>query len=296
MSGAALLLGGTGRLGRALAAVLRERGVPFAAPGRSEVDLAATDRLAEIIGRIAPGVVLNAAAFTDVAGCEAPEIRDAVFRINAGAPEALARACDRLAIPLVHVSTDYVFDGDGRVPYRETDDPHPIQVYGASKLAGEQAVLAAASSSLVVRVSTVFGPWVPERPAYPDAILRQARTSARIEVAARPVASPTFTIDAAEAIVDLWRAGASGVVHVVNDGACSRLELARAVVEEAGFAPPVVVDERNDPPGALRRPAYSVLDTARLETILGRRLRPWRDALRCYLEMIGAKAPSSGPP
>jgi len=91
------------------------------------------------------------------------------------------------------------------------------------------------------------------------------------QVAARPVAFATFTIDAAEAIVDLWRAGAAGVVHVVNDGACSRLDLARAVVEEAGFAPTVVVDERNDPPGALKRPAYSSSIPLGWRRFLGRR-------------------------
>lgn len=287
-----LIVGGTGRLGRALAAVLEAREVRYRAPGRGEIDLTLFDSLIAFVEGMAPSAVFNAGAYTDVARCELRGEREIAFRANRDGPTALARACAGLGIPLIHISTDYVFDGDRRTPYREDDRPNPIQTYGLTKLEGELAVLSAHPGALIARVSTVFGPWVPNRPAYPDAILRQAAEGDRIEVVEWPVSSPTLSLDAAEALVDLWTRGATGVVHVVNDGGCSRLDLARAVVYEAGLADRVTVVGRAEPTGGMRRPRYSVLDTSRLASLIGRRLRPWREALRAYIAMVGSGAVS----
>lgn len=288
MTGRALLLGGTGILGHATAAALARRKRPFDAPPRTELDLA--DAPARIAAT-RPAIVFNLAGFTDVGAAERPEHHDEAQRLNAALPEALAHACARAEIPLVHVSTDYVFDGAKRDPYLETDPVAPLQVYGRTKLDGERAVLAAHPNALVIRVSTLYGPGRPQKPAYVDAILGQALPyevtgGGVLEVVEAPVSSPTYAPDVAEALLDLADRNVTGLVHVVNDGAASRLELARATLAASYLADRVIVKTKPEPAGSLRRPAYSVLDTARLRSLLGRALPPWRDALSRYIELL----------
>lgn len=284
-----LVLGGSGLLGHAVAAELARRGAAFDAPARAAFDLWDLAAIPARLAALCPAAVLHLAGFTDVAGAEDPDHGPAVVRLNAEAPAVLAEACAQAAIPFAHVSTDYVFDGRKRTPYREDDGVNPLQVYGLSKLDGERAVLALEPRALVIRVATLFGPGRPRRPAYVDAILAQARARAAhgggvLEVVEPPVASPTYAPDAAPALLDLMRLGASGIVHVANEGGASRLELARATVELGGLSDRVEVRPRPDLPGALARPPYSVLDTGKLERLLGRRLPPWRDALARYID------------
>ncbi len=283
-----LVLGGTGQLGLAFAARLHRAGCRVDLPSRSELDLSDPASIESALERLAPAVVLNAAAFTDVAAAESPEVRDEVFRLNRDAPAALARTCRAMKIPLAHVSTDYVFDGASPRPYREDDPTHALQVYGHSKLDGEREVLSIHPGALVVRTSTLFGPARRKRLNYVDAILRQARHGALLEVVELPVSSPTFAPDLAHAILVLLDTGVTGLVHVVNQGQCTRLELARAVIEEAGLAGSVEIRIRPTSPGDVPRPAYSVLDTARCDSILGAPLRSWREAVR---EHVGSEAP-----
>ena len=281
-----LVLGGTGLLGNALSAELEARGERATAPTRETLDLEVVGAAAAWIEQHRPEAVLNAAGFTDVPACELDDRRGAVTRLNVDLPGELAGACGKRAIPLLHVSTDYVFDGALRRPYREDDAVNPLQVYGRSKLQGERAVFGRNPDALVVRVSTLYGPGRPSRDAYVDAILRQARAHDAKDVLAvveAPVSSPTYAPDVAPACLDLLGAGATGLVHVVNEGAVSRLELARAAVRLAGLADLVSVVPKPEPSLALARPAYSVLDTARLYERLGRRLPHWEDALRRYV-------------
>ena len=290
MSGRALVLGGTGLLGRAVTAELGRRGIPFDAPPRAALDLADLGALPSRIEAASPSAVLHLAGFTDVGAAERPEHAAAATLLNAEVPALLAATCARLAIPLVHVSTDYVFDGTKGTPYVEDDPVRPLQVYGATKLDGERAVLAALPGALILRVSTLYGPGRDSRPTYVDAIRAQARARAAegrgtVEVVERPVSSPTYAPDVAPALLDLLAAKASGIVHAVNDGAATRLELARATVALAGLADRVEVVPRPEAAGSLRRPAYSVLDTSRLERLLGRRLPAWKDALARYLAL-----------
>lgn len=280
-------------LGRALVAEAARRGLEPLQPSREEVDLERPEQARAAIERLSPRAVVNAAAWTDVAGAERPEVRERVGRLNRDAPRAVAEACRHIGAFLVHLSTDYVFDGTKGTPYVEEDRPNPLQVYGRSKLEGEEAVLAACPEALVVRSSTLYGPGPRPRPHYVDAILRRAALGGVLEVVETPVASPTYTADLAEAILDLLTSGSlRGVLHVVNAGACSRLELARAAVEAAGLSGAVRLLGRPEPPGGPRRPAYSVLSTARLERWLGRPMRPWREALLAYLRSRGGIEPS----
>ena len=282
-----LVLGGTGKLGSALCAELEARGTPLASPSRNKLDLMQEGLAARWIERDRPTMVLNASGFTNVPACELEGNRAAVARMNAGLPQELAEVCKRLRIPLLHVSTDYVFDGASESPYKETDPVAPLQEYGRSKLEGERHVLKAYPKALVIRVSTLYGPGNYGRDAYVDAILKQARgedeAGTTLAVVETPVSSPTYAPDVAEASLDLLGRNASGIVHVVNDGAASRLELARATVASAGLAGRVRVIAKPEPATGLARPAYSVLATDKLQALLDRRLPHWEDALRRYV-------------
>jgi dTDP-4-dehydrorhamnose reductase len=262
---------------------LRAQDAAHIAPSRDELDLADTAGLGRRLAALRPSAVINAAAYTDVARSEHPGEHETVFRLNRDGPQALARACSRAGLPLIHVSTDYVFDGRATAPYRETDPTAPLQVYGRSKLEGEQAVRGEHPAALIARVSTLFGPGRRARPHYVDAVLRQAERSDRLEVVRLPVSSPSYAPDLAEALLKLLRVGASGVVHVVNDGQCSRLELARETIRLADPGRRIEVRERLAPADALERPDFSVLDTSLLAALIGARLRPWREALREYV-------------
>ena len=277
-----LILGGSGLLGRCVAGDLERRGLRHESPGRDQLDLAGAD-IADAVRALEPPAVINAAAYTDVTAAERPEHRDEVYRLNRDAPGELARACRRLGAPLIHVSTDYVFDGAKREPYRERDEVRPLQVYGASKLEGERAVLEAHPDALVVRTSTLFGPREGSRLHYVDAVLGQAKAGAELRVVRLPVSSPTYAPDLACGLIELLLAGASGLVHLTNDGACSRLELARETVELAGLGDAVEVHERPRPSGELLRPDYSVLDNSWFTELTGGRPRTWRAALREYV-------------
>jgi len=279
-----VVLGGSGMLGRAMLQALDARGLPRLAPAVEELDLRCLDRIGSFLRAASPGAVVNAAAFTDVAGCELERNHAARDRLNRDAPAEVARACAEEGWPLVHVSTDYVFDGAKDSPYVEDDPVGPLQAYGRSKLDGEHAVQDRWPRALIVRTSTLYGPGPRPRPHYVDAILAQARRQPVVSVVRLPVASPTLSCDLAEAILDLMSADARGLVHVVNGGGCSRLELAREIVRLAGLGGRAEVRERPELPDSVARPTYSVLDTGRFARVVGRDMREWDRALADYLE------------
>ncbi len=280
-----LVLGGSGLLGEALVTELASRGVACFAPPRRDLDLASAPALGSALDSFAPDAVVNAAAFTDVARAETPDAREEVWGVNRDGPATLAALCRGRDIPLMHFSTDYVFDGSKGAPYDEEDAPTPLQTYGRSKLEGERAVLDAGGRVLVIRTSNLFGPGSHRRPVFVDTVLRLGRQMPILGLAEASVASPTYTRDLARASVDLLESEASGVVHVANDGACSRLALARAVLEEVGLAGIVEVRAEAGAPGTPPRPPFSALAVARAAAILGRSMRSWREALAEYLEV-----------
>lgn len=274
-----LVIGELGLLGEALRRELERRHQAHLVPTLAELDLTREESVAEYVDRRKPGAVVNAAAFTDVARAELPEHHDEVMRVNRDGPGWLASVCARHDLPLVHVSTDYVFDGRKTAPYREDDPVAPLQVYGRSKLEGERAVLAMHEAALVTRTSTLFGPGRRSRPHYVDAVLRQAERGGAISLVRLPVSSPTYAPDLAAALLRLLAVGARGVVNVVNRGACSRFELAREAIRLAGYESRVTLTERSESPDGPGRPAYSVLDLTRYTRLTGAPMRTWQDAL-----------------
>jgi len=278
-----LVTGARGQLGAALCERLTAAGVPARGFGHDELDVADAEAVRARLEAERPTGVINAAGFTAVDRCERePEI---AARGNAEAPAALARACVEVGARLVHVSTDYVFDGQATRPYREDDPTEPRSRYGATKLAGERAVLAASRDFLVVRTSWVFG----RGRNFIAAILDQAvkrrtgEASGPLRVVGDQTGRPTYAVDLAAGIWRLVELGARGLYHVANEGVATWFELARFVLDEAGCHDLPI---QKISTGELRvdapRPAWSVLDTSKARD-LGVTLRPWREAVRAYL-------------
>ena len=272
-----LVVGSAGQLGRELVALL---GPDVAWAGdRAELDVTDPAAVEALVARVRPGVVWNATAWNRVDAAETEH--DAAFAVNAHGPAHLARAARDASALLVHYSTDYVFDGASSRPYREDDPPHPLSVYGASKLEGERLVARAGGAHLVVRTSGVLGRGGSEQKggSFVERIVAQARAGKPLRVVADQVFAPTSAVDLAAASVALVRAGARGLVHVTNAGSCSWHELALAALAAAGLDAPVEPISLADLRLPARRPAYSVLDTTRALALGLPPLRPWKDAL-----------------
>jgi len=273
----ALVVGSLGQLGRELVSQLGDEVVW--AGDRAELDITRPESVSTVVERARPDVVFNATAYNKVDGAETEPA--AAFEVNALGPRLLALAAREANALVVHVSTDYVFDGTATKPYREDDCPRPLGVYGISKLTGEQLVAASGCEHLVLRTSGLIGRRGSEQKggSFVERILAQARAGKPLRVVADQVFAPTGASDLAAAAIALARKGARGLVHVTNDETCTWHDLATAALELAGLDAPVERIRAADLGLPARRPAYSVLDTARYRSLGLPPLRPWREAL-----------------
>lgn len=284
-----LVTGGRGQLGRSLTWAATVRADVAVALGRDELNITAPAQVTAALRAHEPDVVINSAAYTAVDRAEAE--RDRAFAINADGAGHVARACAAHGVPLLHVSTDYVFDGTEARPYRADDPASPINVYGASKAAGERQVLDA--GGVVVRTSWLFG---EGGPSFVHTMLRLARERPALRVVADQHGCPTCTDDLALALLALATRERSGIYHACGDGPTTWHGFATAIVEEARRLTAIAC-ERVEPiataeyPTPARRPAYSVLDTGRLRA-LGIALPSWRTGLRRVIA-IALKAPKA---
>jgi dTDP-4-dehydrorhamnose reductase len=277
-----LVTGGNGLVGTAIGRVLAE-GSPLAValPGHDELDVTAAERVAAYVERFRPDVVIHCAAYTKVDDCEANP--DLANRINGEGAGLVARAAASVGAKLIHVSTDYVFEGDANRPYQEDDPtgrPETLSAYGRSKLIGELQVRAAYPDALIVRTAWVYG---PDGACFPKVILKAARERPELRVVNDQAGTPTYTIDLARAILRLAQTDARGVVHVTNAGQCTWYEFCCELVKLAGLNVRVMPVSTEDFPRPARRPKYSVLDNSRLVQLTGAPLRPWREAAADYV-------------
>lgn len=282
--GPILVTGGTGQLAQTLMRLPGGRNL--VGVGRPDFDFDRLDALPPLLARLAPSLIVNAAAYTAVDRAETEA--EAAYRANAEGPGVLARYCAQAGIPLIHVSTDYVFDGDKGAPYVESDAPNPIGVYGASKLAGEQAVLAAGARAIVLRTSWVYSAVGRN---YVLTMLNAARKTDRLRVVVDQIGCPTATPDLAAVILALadrlaggaWQPEFGAVFHAAGTGWTSWHGLAEAVFAAAsshGGAVPVVEPIATaDWPTPVRRPADSRLECTALGDVFGLRLPDWRESL-----------------
>lgn len=293
-----LLLGANGQVGHELRRSLASLGGLVVATTRSgeladgtRCEIADFDRpgsLADLVERVAPSAIVNAAAYTAVDKAE--DDADAAFRANAEAPDVLARACAARGIPFVHYSTDYVFDGQGTRPYREDDPTAPLGVYGASKLAGEDAIRSAGGRHLILRTAWVYG---NHGHNFMKTMLRLGADRDEVRVVADQVGTPTPAALIADVTAELLRKqdAPSGTFHLTPRGETSWHGFAEAIFEEAAArgliarAPKALPIATSDYPTRARRPGYSRLDIGKLEGVLGHSLPEWRAGLR---QVLGA--------
>jgi dTDP-4-dehydrorhamnose reductase len=286
-----VILGAGGRLG---AALLREYRDKFDVAGfnHTQLDLSDLGAVREKLRTTSFDILINAAGFTKVDLCETQP--DRAFLINAEAPHVVAEICDQKNARLIHFSTDYVFDGAKREPYTEEDQASPISVYGDSKLAGENSVLAAKSQNLVVRVSWVFG---PDRPSFIDAMVQQAQENDEVDAVADKFSTPTYTVDIAAMLPQFFDGNvAGGILHFANAGQCSWREYAQWAVDccHADGLPlkAKTIGERKlrDMTNWIaRRPVYSVLSSAKYTKLTAISPRTWREAVSDYITRFYSK-------
>jgi dTDP-4-dehydrorhamnose reductase len=239
---------------------------------------------ADLIASEKPEILLHAAAMTNVDGCERD--RAAALSGNFEATKNVTDAANRQKALLVFFGTDFVFDGVQTEPYKEEDAPHPINVYGQTKLLAERYVLCRAKRYLILRSSWLFG---THGNNFPKKVLKQAGAGKALRVVTDQVGNPTFTRDLAQAVVQILNLLSQGgkenqVYHITNEGAVSRYELARLILMKKGYSPNLLVpvpSESIHSPAA--RPKNSVLSTEKIKNSFGIRLRPWQEAVEAYL-------------
>jgi dTDP-4-dehydrorhamnose reductase len=276
----ALITGGGGQLASDLAALLGEDARAYS---HAELDVTDADALDRAFAETEPDLVLNCAAFHNVDVCEREP--DAAWAVNVKAVRELALRGARL----VHLSTNYVFDGRRAEPYGELEPPSPRSIYALTKLAGEYAALAYGDGALVVRSSGLYGLHgsASKGGNFVQRMIARAHEQGSLSVVADQRLQPTFTADLAQAIIEALDAGASGIVHLTATGACSWHEFTAAIMQEAGIEVPVAEAKTEIPPGGVDRPLNGVLARPRTDSLGLTPLRPWREALCDYMSRAG---------
>ncbi|MBN1474412.1 MAG: dTDP-4-dehydrorhamnose reductase [Syntrophaceae bacterium] len=293
-----LLLGHKGMLGNDL---LKQLSADHEVVGmdKEEIDIVSAKDCKNAIAEVNPEIVINAAAFTNVDGCETA--RDACFAVNAEAVKNICEACRGRNIKIIHFSTDYVFDGTATKPYEENDKCNPISTYGASKLAGERYLQSLSDNYLLIRTSWLYG---VNGKNFVRTILEKANAKhfiqdtmaktgaiqehpAILTVVDDQIGSPTYTKDLAAAVDLLISQNQSGIFHVTNRGHCSWYEFAIRILKEAGVdnveVKPIKTSQLKSP---AMRPAYSVLSMQKFISLTGKTPQPWQLALQDYLKNI----------
>ena len=273
-----LLLGASGMLGHDLVGTAPEN-VTLLPLSRQELDVTNQPALAEAVAHAEPDLIVNAAAYTAVDRAESEPSN--AFRVNHEAVVEIGRLAAQHRSRVVHFSTDYVFDGAASMPYSENAAPNPINVYGASKLAGENDLRTTVPAALVIRTQWLFG---PHGRSFPRTMLERAMTKAPTRVVMDQVGRPTYTRDLASVTWSLIAKRAQGLIHVANADAASWYDVAREVFSSVRCAELVQPCRSIDYPTQARRPQYTVLDTTLCESTLGTKLRSWRSALKDFLD------------
>lgn len=284
-----LITGATGQVGQWLEKLAPEDTV-LVTPSRKHFDLNQPDSLPEKLRAISPGAIINSAAYTDVDGAETHQ--DDAFRVNAESPGIIADYAAKQNIPLIHISTDFVFNGRKDSPYIPTDTPDPLCIYGASKLAGEERVTAANTTATVVRTSWVYS---ESGNNFVLKILELAADRPALTVVTDQSGTPCYARNLAQTVWQLLQTPHQpGIYHYADQGCVSRYDFARAIIEEAvatgllNHAPDISGCASSEFPAPAKRPAYSALDAAGIESILQTKSQYWRDALKDMLRSLAA--------
>lgn len=288
-----LITGCNGQLGNELAKNLRDgytelgpipeelRGAQVVCVDVQEMDITDYNAIVDLVEELDLDLIINCAAYTNVNGCETDS--DTAFRVNALGARNLAMAAERFGAKLIHVSTDYVFAGDGSVPYTEWDICNPQSVYGKTKYLGEEYVRDFCSRYFIVRTSWLYG-YVGNN--FVKTMLKLAGEKGGAKVVNDQRGNPTNAADLAHHLLKLAVTEQYGIYHCTGTGECSWYDFASKIVEYAGIPATITPCTTEEYPTPAKRPAYSSLDNRMLRNTVGDEMRDWQDALKCYIEHL----------
>ncbi len=279
----ALIIGKTGQVALALQDVMPQHGFDVQTFGRPELDLQNLETLPSLVVEIAPNIIINAAAYTAVEKAE--DEQEAAFAINANAPEMLAKLCAQHNIPLIHYSTDYVFDGTKLEPYVENDAVNPLNIYGMSKLKGEQNIAAHLPQHVILRTSWVCS---PNGTNFMNTMLKLAQTRSELNVVEDQFGAPTFAHDIAQATAKIAlqllkspeNIAQYGIYHLANVGETNWAEFARAIFANASLPVTVHGIAAAQYPTKAKRPQNSRQNCEKLQRVFGVEMPTWQEALK----------------
>lgn len=275
-----LIAGAAGMLGRQVTTEFNRRGHTVYPLTRKELDITDFHAIKSIFKETSPKLVVNCAGYNNVDGAETES--EAAFLINGLAPRLLGQACRSVNAALVHISTDYIFNGQSPRSYLITDTPDPVNTYGTSKLMGEHGVRESGCNYHIIRTSWLFG---PNGKNFVDTILKLASEENILKVVNDQQGSPTYSMDLAGAIADLSATGIYGTYHYTNSGITTWYEFAKKIIQTAGLSARVEPCATCDFPRSARRPANSGLDHFPIIQVLGYTPPPWEDALERYIKI-----------
>jgi len=273
-----LVTGAGGMLGQSLVACLEARGHNVVAMPKEKLDVTHYDQALAILEAEKPALAIHCAAFTKVDQAESEPAL--AYHINGYGTENLAVACSIQSVPMLYISSDYVFDGEQGHPYTTWDATRPLSIYGKSKLAGEKAVQRHLRKFYIVRTSWLYG---PNGKNFVDTIDAMADERKQLRVVSDQIGTPTCTLSLSETVADLIVTGRWGVYHATDDGITNWYEFAKEIVKEKNVE--VLPIETKDMPRPATRPKYSVLDKTTLINTIGRELPSWQESLKSYLQL-----------
>jgi dTDP-4-dehydrorhamnose reductase len=273
------ILGGRGMLGSDVADECKSRGIDFEVFDLPEFDITNEQQLLSVVGRFK--TIINCAAYTNV---DKAETENALaFRVNSEAVGQLAYYARKLNAWVLHISTDFVFDGTGDKPYTEKDIPHPINAYGRTKLAGERLLVENKCNHCIMRVEWTYG---LNGDNFIKKFLQKARTQKEMKVVDDQFGSPTATTEAAKAVCDLMLKKPKGIFHFASQGYASRLDVAQFIVQTLGLDVQLTGCKTSDYPSAAARPLNSRFDCGKIRPLLSGPIKPWQAPLEEFLKKL----------
>lgn len=283
-----LITGSHGMLGTDLTSLLREKralssshneNIEVIDAPHEELDITLEDEVSDFISGHKPDIIINCAAFTNVDKCETE--REIAFKVNALGPKYIAAAAKECGARVIHISTDFVFDGNSDSPYIEEDQTNPLSEYGRTKLEGERNIQNHCNAFLIVRTSWLFG---RHGTNFVEKMLELAGHNKELSIVTDETGSPTYTADLAGALWTLIKQECKGIFHVANEGSCSRYEWAKRIFETLGYNINIHPIRSSQYKRPAKVPLNSTLNCQKFTTATGMRIRPWQEALGTYLK------------
>ena len=275
-----VIIGGNGQLGMDLVKAFSDmEAIPIT---HTDIEVSELNSVSGVLSVFRPDIIINTAAYHKVDDCE--KYPEQSYKINAIGALNLAKVSESMNIPLVHISTDYVFDGKKQTPYVESDSPHPLNVYAVTKVAGEHFITANTSRYYIVRSSGLYGHHVCRAKGrnFIDTMLKLSGERKEVRVVNDEILTPTYTYHLAMQIRELVDTDAFGIYHCTNNGSCSWFEFAEEIFRKAGVKTSVVPVSAKEFPSPVKRPSYSVLENAALHSLGIDHMPQWQESLAHY--------------